>query len=147
MPAAPKRVAFATVLNVYKDTNAAKSGQVSYLDTKSGTIVNISPSSPMSELQRFKERMAKEPDTLLKVPHITAEENYGDMDEFIRVCVDKKLAERLKLARSGGGTLRNFLDAMESAAPREKEQWKNFREQRIQSRLKHWLSQMGVAVS
>ncbi|HEY3999688.1 MAG TPA: UPF0158 family protein [Candidatus Xenobia bacterium] len=141
MPAPPKKVDFKAVLEAHKDT-AGKN--VYYLDTKSGAVVNLSPTSPMSQLAAFKQRLAKEPDVLLKVPHITAEENYGDMDAFIKVIVDKKLQDRLRTAQSGGGTLRNFLDALESGHPRERDQWKLFRDQRVSGRLKNWLKENGI---
>jgi hypothetical protein len=141
MPAAPKKFDFKAVLDAYKDTTGKI---VYYLDTKAGKIVSLSPTSPMPHLVAFKERLAKESDVLLKVPHITAEENYDDMDAFIAIIVDKKLKDRLRTARSGGGTLRNFLDSLESGYPREQGQWKLFREQRIQGRLHNWLKEQGV---
>jgi hypothetical protein len=142
MPA-PKKVDFKAVLTAHKDPTGKN---VYFLDTRTGSVLNLSPTTPAAQLQAIKDRFVKEPDALLKLPFVTSEETYNDMDAFIAVVADKKLKERLRIAKSGGGTLRNFLDALQSS-PREEQQWKTFREEKIQRRLKEWLKQNGVTVS
>ncbi|MHB2020579.1 MAG: UPF0158 family protein [Candidatus Xenobia bacterium] len=138
--AAGKKIDFNAVLTAHKDPSGKV---VYYLDTRTGAVVALSPTTPMAQLVKMKERMKSDPDSLLKIPHVTQEETYADMDAFIAHTPDKKLQERLKVAKSGGGTLRNFLDVL-MAYPKQEGEWKAFREQKVQGRLKDWLRNLGL---
>lgn len=118
---------------------------VFYVDSQKGDVLKITRSTPMAELARFKAMADKDADRFLKIPRPTSVETYADMDAFRATLKDKKLQERLQLAVSGGGTLRNYLDAL-NASPSEKERWYKFREARILQRLQDWLRQNGLTV-
>ena len=71
--------------------------------------------------------------------------SHEDYDYFLVPTVkDKKLQDRLRVAVSGGGTMRNFLDAL-TPIPAERERWYKFRESRIRERLLSWLKQNGMS--
>lgn len=116
---------------------------VFYVDSHRGEILKMSRSMPLAELARFKTMTDRDPDRFVKVPKPTAEESYGDMDAFMASVKDKKLQDRLQLSIRGGGTLRNFLDAL-SPNPIEKERWYKFRQARIQTRAQDWMRQNGL---
>lgn len=118
---------------------------VFYLDSKNGEVLKITRSMNLAELARFKAMADKEADRFLKVPRSTSEESYGDMAAFRASVKDKKLQDRLQMAVSGGGTMRNFVDAL-TPSPQEKERWYKFRESRILARLQDWLRQNGLSL-
>ncbi|NDD29200.1 MAG: hypothetical protein EB084_13130 [Proteobacteria bacterium] len=117
-----------------------------YVDTKKGDVVKITASMNKTELLRFKTLLDKEVDRFLKLPRPTGEETYADMAAFRATVKDKKLQERLQMAVTGGGTLRNHVDAL-SPVPLEKERWYKFRETRILQRLQGWLRENGLKTS
>lgn len=136
------RVNARALLNAAQDPSP---DAVFYVDTQKGDIVKITRSTPMAELARFKAMTDKDADRFLKVPRPTGAETYGDMEAFRATVKDKKLQDRLQLAVSGGGTLRNHLDAL-NPSPSEKERWYKFREARMLARLQDWLRQNGLTI-
>jgi hypothetical protein len=134
------KVALRALLNAVADT---ATDVVYYVDSHSGDVLKIARSTPMPELARFKSQADKDPDRFLKVPKATSEEAYGDINAFMASVKDKKLQERLRVSVAGGGTLRNFLDAL-NPAPIEKERWYKFRDARTQGRIEEWARQSGL---
>lgn len=136
------RVNARALINAVQDPSA---DAVFYLDSQSGEVMKITRSMNLAELARFKAMADRDRDRFLKVPRPTSEETYGDMEAFRASVKDKKLQDRLKLAVSGGGTLRNFVDAL-TPSPAEKDRWYKFREDRIVARLQEWLRQNGMSL-
>ncbi|MBM3462751.1 MAG: hypothetical protein FJX76_11675 [Armatimonadetes bacterium] len=123
--------------------NDSATDVVYYVDSHNGDVSKISRGAPLADLARFKTMSDKDPDRFLKVPKPTGEESYGDMAEFTRTVKDRKLQERLQIAVRGGGTMRNFLDAL-TPSPMEKERWYKFRESRVHARARDWVRQNGL---
>lgn len=140
--AAKVRVNARALINAVADPGA---DAVYYLDSQSGEVKKITRSMDKVELARFKTMAERDRDRFLKVPHPTSEETYADMDAFRASVKDRKLQDRLKLAVSGGGTLRNFIDAL-TPSPQEKDRWYKFRETRVVARLQEWLRQNGLSL-
>ena len=116
---------------------------VLYIDCKNGETIRIMRSSPVAELTRFKSQSDREPDRFVRVPRPSSEETFGDMAAFLATVKDKKLQERLRLASTGGGTLREFLDAL-TPVPQEKDRWYRVREARVMERTQVWLRSNGL---
>ncbi len=128
------------LLNAVQDPNPQV---VCFVDSHNGEVLKLSPGSNMAELARFKTMSGSDPDRFLKVPRPTGAETYADLDAFCATVRDRKLADRLATAVRGGGTLRDFLDAL-TPVPGEKERWYRFRESRTMERLQNWLRQNGL---
>lgn len=136
------RVSVRALMNAAQDPTA---DAMFYLDSKTGDVLKITRSMNLAELARFKAAADKEVDRFLKIPRPTSEETYGDMEAFRATVKDKKLADRLRLAVTGGGTLRNFVDAL-TPVPAEKDRWYKFRDARLGARLQDWARQNGMSI-
>lgn len=116
---------------------------VFFIDSKTGDVLKLAKNAPMSELARFKAISDKEPDRFLRIPKSTAQDSYADINTFIATVKDKKLQDRLKVSVTGGGTMRNFLDALQPS-PMEYDRWHKYRDARILGRIQDWVKQNGM---
>jgi hypothetical protein len=137
------RVNARALLNAVQDSTP---DVVYFVDSQKGDVLKVTRSMNLTELARFKQQADRDPDRFLKVPKPTGEETYGDMEAFRASLKDKKLQDRLRLATTGGGTLRNFLDTL-NPVPQERDRWYKFRESRILGRLGEWLRQNGLSLA
>jgi hypothetical protein len=118
---------------------------VHLLDKKTGTVASIKAGE--LNTARVKELLAlrqREPARFAEIPRLPAEEIYKDMKAFLAVLKDIKLREKIdRLIEGGGGSYRDFLDALEGK-DMARESWFRFREQRMLTRLKNWLKTVGL---
>jgi hypothetical protein len=77
------------------------------------------------------------------VPRADSPEGYRDMEDFILTVQDKRLQERLWWAIEGRGAFRRFKDVL-AAHYREQKRWYAFKDDRVTTRILHWLESEGI---
>lgn len=114
------------------------------LDRQTGQISLLSSKTmSTSELLSYKDRMTREPHRYAAVSKTPSEEKYHDMELFVGQVKDRKLQERLLSILRGGNPVRPFLDSVD-AHPEGHEQWKKFKQQRVQKRIDDFLKENGL---
>jgi len=118
---------------------------VHLLDKRMGTVFSIKASElntpKVRDILAFRQ---KEPARFAEIPKLPTEEVYKDMKAFLASLKDNKLREKIdRVIEGGGGTYRDFLDALEGKEL-AKESWFRFREERMRSRIRSWLKTVGL---
>ncbi|QDG52145.1 hypothetical protein FIV42_15760 [Persicimonas caeni] len=127
-----------------------------YLDTDTGKVLMFGPDIPAADdeprdndpdwvKEAHAQRVEAWNDTTgryLAVPSAGSEEGWQDMDAFIATVDDDELREALAEAIRGRGAFRRFKDVL-TRAPAERQRWFDFKQQRTDERIRHWLAGNG----
>ena len=70
-------------------------------------------------------------------------EGYRDMEDFIDIVADARLAELLSGAINGRGAFRRFGDVL-ARFPEERERWFQFQNARLRQRALEWLEEVDI---
>ena len=77
------------------------------------------------------------------VPAADSREGYRDMEDFIGIVSDDRLAELLSAAITGRGPFRRFWDVL-AGFPAQRDGWFQFRNARLRQRALEWLEEMDL---
>ena len=116
-----------------------------YLDLKTGEILFLSEYMGDEETEKLRERLDDDPDRYEPIPKAESHVGYEDMRDFIATVENEHLAELLEVAINGKGAFRRFKDVLLSY-PEEREQWFQFKDDRIQQRALEWLDYNDVTL-
>ncbi len=114
-----------------------------YLDLKTGEILLLSDYADTKEAEELREHLEEEPDRYEAIPRMGSDEAYQDMEEFTGRVEDGRLRELLEVAIDGKGAFRRFKDVL-ARFPEKREEWFRFKEERLMSRAREWLEDIGV---
>ncbi len=80
---------------------------------------------------------------VIGLPEPDAHEDHRDMEDFMATVHDASLREELARALQGRGTFRRFRSVIHSRF-REKEQWFEFKRERLRQRMANWLASLDI---
>ncbi|MBI3928296.1 MAG: hypothetical protein HY319_22320 [Armatimonadetes bacterium] len=112
------------------------------VDTTTGRVIKLSLSDPAG-LQKFKSDLAREPKRYLQVQKPSGQDNFKDMEQFVAIVADPRLKQELQRALASHKPFREFRDVLERRF-KEKNQWAEFRKQRVEKRLTDFMKTSGL---
>lgn len=115
-----------------------------YLDLKTGEVLFTSDYLDDEESVKLKDRIEENFDRYEHIPKAESREVYQDMVDFIATVEDAHLAELLEVAINGKGAFRRFKEVVLNY-PEEKERWFEFKDERMEGRVREWLDEIGVS--
>jgi len=109
-----------------------------YYDRQSGQVVVIN-----EELGDYPEDFDPASARFIVVTPFTTDERFGIMEQFVESLPNESLQDELTQALIERGAFQRFHKVLEKY-PNRREQWKQFREDRVRLRAKAWLAQHGL---
>ncbi len=117
-----------------------------YLDLDTGEILFISDYMDDEETRKLKDQIEEDFDRYKLIPKAESREGYGDMQDFIAIVENERLAELLEVAINGKGAFRRFKNVL-LIYPEERERWFKFKDDRMRERALEWLEGIDVTLS
>jgi hypothetical protein len=115
-----------------------------FLDMREGSLWTFVFSEATDETRsRLAEARAGEGSTHRRIPSMTAQEAYEEVEDFVEGLTDPEAQDRLFAALENRGALRNFRQALLMHAE-TRQGWTSFRRERSQNRLERFLAELGV---
>jgi hypothetical protein len=108
----------------------------SFLDTRSGDVIGVSPSAVDYAEQRAKVQAGGE--NMVRIEPAASREQYKWMERFVAQVTDEALRERLLIAIDGKGAFRRFKDVLLNY-PVDREKWFTFRGELLHWHMLKWL--------
>ncbi len=117
-----------------------------YLDLDTGEILFISDYMDDEETRKLKDQIEEDFDRYKLIPKAESREGHGDMQDFIAIVENERLAELLEVAINGKGAFRRFKNVL-LIYPEERERWFKFKDDRMRERALEWLEGIDVTLS
>jgi hypothetical protein len=115
-----------------------------YLDLREGSLWTFVFSESTDETRsRLAEVTAGEGSTHRRIPSMTAQEAYEEVEDFVEGLTDPEAQDRLFAALEKKGALRTFREALLVSAE-TRQGWTAFRRERSRSRLERFLAELGI---
>jgi len=112
-----------------------------YLDLDTGELLRVSDEFMMTdETEKIYERLGSERERYLSIPTESSREGYQDMVAFTESLKDENFKEKLWIALNGRGAFRRFKDVL-SNYPEKREEWFEFKDERLEKRVMEWLEE------
>lgn len=118
-----------------------------YLDLETGELLRVSDEFMMTdETEKIYERLGSERERYLSIPTESSREGYQDMVAFTESLKDENLKEKLWIALNGRGAFRRFKDVL-SNYPEKREEWFEFKDERLEDRVMEWLEENEIELA
>lgn len=118
-----------------------------YLDLETGEILFFSELLMSDE--EIEEKIGEIEDELgkryISLPRTSPQEGYRNMSEFIETVTNEDLKQKLWIAIDGQGAFRRFKNVL-GGYPKERERWFEFKNARIEKRVKDWLKAKDIQI-
>jgi hypothetical protein len=118
-----------------------------YLDLETGSLWTFVFSDSTDETRKRREEILGRPeDAVRRVPSMTTQEAYEEIEDFVDTLSDQDIQDELFRALESRGAIRNFREAL-IHHPEERLQWSNLRKERSRRRLESFLQSLGITAS
>lgn len=114
-----------------------------YLDRRTGRVVQVNKEDPdASDIDS--EEAEAHPERYVRIHPAGPEEERAWMREFVETVEEASARDALRAALDGPDGLRGFRDAL-ADRPNDRERWFAYREEKINTRIEHWLEAWDIA--